>query len=93
MIVQVVLTMDEVYRDILSWDFYGIISGQATRQGLRGLGKVPTFFDDLQHYSRVFWALLLEELRAHIQQVHKLTIAHCQCPCYCLASDDDADLF
>lgn len=66
---QMVLSMEEVQRDILSWDFYGIVSGRATRKGLRGLTGIPTHFDSLEQYSRTFWALLLEEFRAHIQQV------------------------
>ena len=68
---QMVLSMEEVQRDILSWDFYGIVSGKATRKGLRGLTGIPTYFDSLEHYSRTFWALLLEEFRAHIQQVSR----------------------
>ena len=78
---QMVLSMEEVQRDILSWDFYGIVSGKATRKGLRGLTGIPTHFDSLEHYSRTFWALLLEEFRAHIQQVRHKPRVTCKKRC------------
>ena len=59
--------MEEVQRDVLSWDFFSIASGKSNLKSQAG--GVPTQFEGLEHYSRVFWALLLEELRAHIQQV------------------------
>lgn len=57
--------MEEVKRDVLSWDVDSIVaSGRNTM-----LSKIPTFFESLEQYSRIFWKLLVEELRAHLQQV------------------------
>lgn len=66
-VLQAVLSLEEVQRDILAWDYYDIVSGSISR-GAR-LEPVPARFESLAQYSRVFRALLLEELRAHILQV------------------------
>lgn len=66
---QVVLTMETVQRAILGWNYFGIMSGKATRSSVLGMDGVPTSFANLSHYTRVFHVLLLEELRASLQQV------------------------
>lgn len=66
---QVALTMEMVHRAILGWDYYGVMSGNATRSRVLGLEGVPTSFASLSHYTEVFHVLLLEELRASLQQV------------------------
>ncbi len=66
---QPALTLAEVHCDILRWDYAGVVSGRATRSRMAFVGRVPVAFTDLRHYARVFRALLLEELRASIQQV------------------------
>lgn len=70
--------MEEVQRDILGWDFYSIVTGRCTLEELDSVsaGGIPIVFEGLGHYTRVFWALLLEELRAHIQQVLPPFSAH-----------------
>lgn len=68
-VMQVALTMDVVHRAILSWDYYSIMSGAATRSTLLRMQGVPTVFSSLSHYTEVFHTLLLEELRASLQQV------------------------
>ncbi len=66
---QVGLTMAEVHRDVLRWDYFSVTDGGAMRAGLAEAGRVPTRFQDLKQYTSVFRTLLLEELRAHLQQV------------------------
>jgi hypothetical protein len=61
--------MDLVHHAILSWDYYSIMSGAATRLSLSSMGGVPTAFSSLSQYTDVFNSLLLEELRASLQQV------------------------
>lgn len=61
--------MAEVHRDVLRWDYFGVTDGGAMRARLAAAGRVPTGFADLRQYASVFRALLLEELRAHLQQV------------------------
>ena len=61
--------MAEVHRDVLRWDYFSVTGGGAMRAGLAEAGHVPTRFQDLAQYTRVFRTLLLEELRAHLQQV------------------------
>lgn len=63
------LTMAEVHRDVLRWDYFSVIGGGAMRAGLAEAARVPTRFQDLRQYTSVFRTLLLEELRAHMQQV------------------------
>lgn len=67
---QVGLSMPEVQRDILSWDYHSIMQGRPGR-ALKGMGmkRVPVQFGSLEEYCRVFKVLLLEELKAHLLQV------------------------
>ena len=58
--------MEEVKRDVLSWDVDGILAPAAHGKAFT---KIPTTFESLEQYSRIFWKLLTEELRAHVQQV------------------------
>ena len=62
--------MQEVQRDILSWDYHSMLQDTPAR-ALKGLGmkRVPVQFGSLQEYCRVFRVLLLEELKAHLLQV------------------------
>lgn len=64
--------MQDVQRDILSWDYHSIMQGSPGR-ALKGLGmkRVPIHFGSLQDYCKVFRVLLLEELKAHLLQVSK----------------------
>ena len=68
--VQVGLTLQEVQRDILLWDYQAML-GETPGRGLKRLGlqRVPTQFDGLREYCRIFRVLLLEELKAHLLQV------------------------
>ena len=69
-LVQVGLTIQEVQRDLLIWDYHSIIRASPGK-GLKtpGMKRVPTQFQGLQDYCRVFRVLLLEELKAHLLQV------------------------
>ncbi|KAL4457300.1 hypothetical protein ABPG75_012165 [Micractinium tetrahymenae] len=60
------LTMDQLLQQLLSWELSAILagSGGAALQGL----QVPVRFSNLQQYTQVFSQLLLEEVRAHLQQ-------------------------
>ena len=71
--VQVGLSMAEVQRDILAWDYHSIMQGRPGR-ALKSLGmkRVPVQFGSLGEYCRVFRVLLLEELKAHLLQVCKV---------------------
>ena len=63
------LTIQEVQRDLLVWDHHSIIRA-SPGTGLKTLGmkRVPTHFQGLQEYCRIFRELLvlLEELKAHL---------------------------
>lgn len=65
-LLQKVLSLEKVQQDILSWDLVRI----RARFSSDKLSKVPSKFEDFGHYSRLFWRLMHEELRAHIQQVN-----------------------
>ncbi len=87
---QLGLTIQEVQRDLLVWDYHSIIRASPGK-GLKTLGmkRVPTQFQGLQDYCRVFRVLLLEELKAHLLQVFFLffcssfffSFAHIFTPC------------
>ena len=47
------ITIDAVEREVLAWDYYSIVSGEATRDGVAAVGKVPVTFDSLSAYSKV----------------------------------------
>ncbi|KAA6418570.1 MAG: hypothetical protein FRX49_11515 [Trebouxia sp. A1-2] len=66
------LTIQEVQRDLLIWDYHSIIRA-SPEKGLKTLGmkRVPTQFQGLQDYCRVFRVLLLEELKAHLLQAEE----------------------
>lgn len=85
-VLQVGLTMAEVQRDILSWDYHSIMQG-APGRALKGLGmmRVPVQFGSLQEYCKVFRVLLLEELKAHLLQASKQAVLMCSfgCPLPC----------
>ncbi|KAL0045065.1 hypothetical protein WJX82_006977 [Trebouxia sp. C0006] len=69
---EVGLTIQEVQRDLLVWDYHSIIRASPGK-GLKTLGmkRVPTQFQGLQDYCRVFRVLLLEELKAHLLQAEE----------------------
>ncbi|KAL0017843.1 hypothetical protein WJX77_008034 [Trebouxia sp. C0004] len=69
---EVGLTIQEVQRDLLIWDYHSIIRASPGK-GLKTLGmkRVPTQFQGLQDYCRVFRVLLLEELKAHLLQAEE----------------------
>ena len=50
---QVGITIEAVEREILGWDYYSVISGEATRDGIADAGHVPVTFDSLSAYSKV----------------------------------------
>ena len=50
---QVGITIEAVEREILGWDYYSVISGEATREGIADAGRVPITFDSLSAYSKV----------------------------------------
>ncbi len=50
---QVGITIEAVEREILGWDYYSVISGDATREGIADAGHVPVTFDSLAAYSKV----------------------------------------
>jgi len=68
---QAALTVADVQRDVLRWDYAGAVSGAAMRSGLAFAGRVPAAFRDLRHYTAVFHKLLLEEFRASVQQARR----------------------
>lgn len=80
---QVVLSMEEVKRDILSWDVETVLKPQKPGKGFT---KVPTYFESLEQYSKIFWRLLLEEFRAHLQQVNNDSSPFCTSPSVHVAS-------
>ena len=47
------ITIEAVEREVLAWDYYGIVSGAATREGIKDAGRVPVAFDSLSAYSKV----------------------------------------
>lgn len=64
------LNIQEVQRDMLLWDYSSIFE-ETPGRGLKRLGlqRVPTQFEGLREYCRIFRVLLLEELKAHLVQV------------------------
>ena len=56
----VVISLDEMYKEVLAWDLYHMISGRA----MYSLQKVPVRFSSVDEYLDVFEPLLLEECRA-----------------------------
>ena len=66
---QVGLSLQDVQRDLLTWDYDTIIRASPGKT-LKGLGmqRVPIQFQSLQEYCQVFRVLLLEELKAHLLQ-------------------------
>ena len=56
---------EKVQQDILSWDLDSVMA----RSPQDKLSKIPNQFENLEQYSKTFWRLMHEELRAHIQQV------------------------
>ena len=50
---QVGITLEAVERDILAWDYFSVISGEATREGVAAAGIVPVSFSSLSAYSKV----------------------------------------
>ncbi len=50
---QVGITIEAVEREVLGWDYYSVISGDATREGIADAGHVPVTFDSLAAYSKV----------------------------------------
>jgi len=73
---QAALTVADVQRDVLRWDYAGAVSGAAMRSGLAFAGRVPAAFRDLRHYTAVFHKLLLEEFRASVQQARRPTLPY-----------------
>lgn len=76
---QVGLTIQEVQRDILLWDYHSLLYGTPGK-GLKQLGlqRVPTQFNGLRDYCRTFRVLLLEEMKAHLVQVSLSAFMICQ---------------
>lgn len=67
---QVGLTLQEVQRDILLWNYHSILDDPPGRGFKRlGIKRVPTQFEGLREYCHIFRVLLLEELKAHLVQV------------------------
>ncbi|GAB4823482.1 hypothetical protein N2152v2_010528 [Parachlorella kessleri] len=60
------LTLDELLQQVLSWHLPAVLSSRPS--GARGAQSVPARFASLAEYTSIFRALLLEELRAHLQQ-------------------------
>ena len=50
---QVAITLEGVERDVLAWDYFSVISGEATREGVVAAGPVPVSFPSLSAYSQV----------------------------------------
>jgi len=69
---QAALTVADVQRDVLRWDYAGAVSGAAMRSGLAFAGSAPPRPPNLRHYTAVFHKLLLEEFRASVQQARRL---------------------
>ena len=72
--------MEEVKKDILGWDVDSILRSKGLRDPL--LKRLPTYFESLEQYCMIFWKLLVEELRAHLQQVR---LIRCTYPSACIA--------
>ena len=47
------ITIEAVEREVLGWDYYSVVSGDATREGIADAGHVPVTFDSLAAYSKV----------------------------------------
>ncbi len=47
------ITLEGVERDVLAWDYFSVISGEATREGVAAAGPVPVSFTSLSAYSMV----------------------------------------
>ena len=60
------LTLEELLQQVLSWHLPAVRSSRPG--GVRSAQSVPARFASLAEYTSIFRALLLEELRAHLQQ-------------------------
>ena len=65
---QAALTLEEVQRTVLGWDYHSLVSGAVALEKKKAVGRVPVAFADLQHYCGLFSGLVLEELKAHVQK-------------------------
>lgn len=74
------LTLQELIQQVLSWHLPSVLSSRpgavlAAAGGARGAAGlsagVPIRFASLAEYTGTFRALLMEELRAHLQQSHE----------------------
>ena len=66
----VVLSLDEMYKEVLGWDLYVMLSGRPMYQ----LRDVPERFSSVDEYLDVFEPLLLEECRAQtLRSLYEMT--------------------
>ena len=65
---QAALTLEEVQRTVLGWDYDSLVSDAVAMEKKKAVGRVPVAFVDLHHYCGLFSGLVLEELKAHVQK-------------------------
>lgn len=65
------LNLDEVLRDVLAWDMYAVLAAEASSSWGRPTAEAPSSYDSIVSYVKAFKPLLIEELRASMQQEHE----------------------